>query len=443
MISYLFILGVVLLPASLSLLVADKKDVLFLPILLGASGIFFLGVLWMVNDAIPFNGGGDDNDYFDASVVTFHSLPDWFDFRQFAQTHVQAGYPLLLAWVHQFTGGSLFHRKALNVFFFLLLAIIWYAIGKKISGQKLAVVYAAGILMATPLWYYWMFLLKDMTIVILQSVFILGLVYFLSPKMRGRGYGLIVLSTVLIIPFRSPMALLNLAAMGGAVFMRTEVRQTKNWRMWKMLFFGLIVVVVLFVGHDPVLLQDLGVMGMDRSLDPASVQATLQFHERARPAYFANPLKFIPVYLVGEVAAFNPKTWENMTSYLIRPVLMVPWIYIGLPLFIAGVGLIFRNKNANNIKEHASAKIISATNSKNNIPANEFTLLLLMMVLIYAGVSWLSSDTTRWRMSSFPPMIAIAGIALMKLGNHKLVGLLLGWGLFISFSLLIYYALFK
>ena len=280
------------------------------------AGIFFLSVLWQVDEAIPFAGAGDDKDYFTVSKRSFNSVSDWFDLRQFKGTHEQAGYPLLLSWVHQFAGDSLYHRKALNVFFFLMLALVWFGIGRQIGGRRLGFVFASGVLLTTPLWFYWIFLFKDMAITFLQSVFILGLVQSLSHRSVARGYGWIVLSTVLTIPFRSKLALVNLAALAGATLLRTGSRRSWKSALLKVAMTGGIILSILIAGRNPEILHQLGVAGEHRSLDPESLQA--DFEERSRSAKFTNALKFSLLYLMGEVVAFNPRSWGNVGHALIH-----------------------------------------------------------------------------------------------------------------------------
>lgn len=443
MISSIFLVCIVLVPAACSFLVARRAERFLLCAVLGLSATVFLTVLWLVNDAIPYSGSGDDKDYFDASIVRFNELSDWVDFGQFSRTHEQAGFPMLLAWVHQVAGGSLYHRKALNVFFFLLLALIWFVIGKSIGGRRLAFVFAVGILSATPLWYYWIFLLKDMSVILLQSVFLLGLVLFLSRNARGRGYSLIVLSTILIIPFRSMLALVNVAALCGALLLQSGTRRKVSGLMWKTVLAGSVVAVVMIVGTNPGALRSLGVGGEHRALDRQSVQTSVEISERRRPAYFGNPLKFSIVYLMGEVAAFNPKSWVGMNASLIRAISMVPWIFAGAPLFVAGVAMIIRRKRVTKtqtdveINRRGSIHLSYLTNER------PYMLLLFTFVLIYAGVAWLSGDTTRWRMPSIPPMVAIAGFAWVNMSRTKRFGIVFGWALALSVALLTYYAIIK
>lgn len=441
--SYLFIVCVVLIPALCSFVVAERRDRGRLCLLVTSAGIFILSVLWLVDEAFPFSVTGDDQGYFNASKRSFNSVSDWFDLRQFKKTHEQAGYPMLLSWVHQFAGDSLYHRKAVNVFFFLMLALVWFGIGRHIGGGRVGFVFASGVLLTTPLWYYWIFLLKDMTITFLQSLFILGLVHSLSHRSVMRGYGLIVLSTVLIIPFRSQLALVNLAALAGATLLRTGSQRSWKTSFFKVAMTGGMFLIVLLLGMNPEILQQLGVSGEHQSLDTQSVQAEVEFRGRSRTAQFTNALIFPLLYLMGEVAAFNPRAWEHVGATLIRGISMVPWIYIGVPLFVTGTWMILRQK-----RFREGVVRISAGQGGDPLvdpvrPERAHLLIILMFVLIYAGVSWVSADTTRWRMPAMPPMVAIAGFAWVTMNTQQRFGMLLGWGLLLSVSLIAYYAVFK
>jgi hypothetical protein len=440
---YLFILCVVLIPAVCSFLVAGKRDGGRLCMLVTIAGIFFLSVLWLADEAISFAGGGDDKAYFTVSRRSFNSVSAWFDLQQFKGTHEQAGYPLLLSWVHQFVGDSLYHRKAVNVFFFLMLALVWFEIGKQIGGQRLGFVFASGVLLTTPLWFYWIFLLKDMTITFLQSLFILGLIQSLSHRSVARSYGLIVLSTILTIPFRSQLALVNLTALVGATIL--GMGSARSWKssFLKVAMIGVMFLSLLVVGKNPEILNQLGVRGEHQALDTESVRAEVEFRGRSRTAQFTNALMFPLLYLLGEVAAFNPRVWGDVSTALIRGLSMVPWIYVGVPLFVTGTWMIVRRQ-----RFHQGAEQISAGQGEDHRvahvrPARAQLLVLLMFALIYAGVSWVSADTTRWRIPAMPSMVAIAGFAWVTLSMPQRLGMLIGWGLLLSVSLIVYYSVLK
>ena len=441
--SYFFIVCVVLIPALCSFLVAGKRDGGRLCMLVALAGIFFLSVLWQINEAIPFSGIADDKVYFDVSKRSFKNLSDWFDLQQFKGTHEQAGYPLLLSWVHQFAGGSIYHRKALNVFFFLMLALVWFGIGRHIGGRRLGFVFASGVLLSTPLWFYWIFLLKDMVITFLQSVFILGLVQSLSHRSVARSYGWIVLSTILTFPFRSKLALVNLAALAGATLLGTGSRRSWKSSLLKVAMAGGIILSILIAGTNPEILHQLGVSGEHRSLDAESVQAEFEVRGQSRSAQLTNALMFPLLYLMGEVAAFNPRSWGDVGFPLIRGLSVVPWIYVGVPLFLAGTWMIVRQRRFREGVEQISGGEEGGPLVDPVRPERAHLLVLLMFVLIYAGVAWASADTTRWRTPAVPPMVAIAGFAWVTMNKLQRFRMLLGWGLLLSVSFIVYYAVLK
>lgn len=140
--SYLLVAGVVLIPVLYSIVIGGRRDGLRLALLIFLAGVAFLFALWQIDELLPFAGAGDDEDYYRASKRSFRDLSNWFDLTQFRATHEQGGYPLLLSWVHQWAGDSLFHRKALNVFFFLMLAVVWFEIGRITGGQTLGLISA-------------------------------------------------------------------------------------------------------------------------------------------------------------------------------------------------------------------------------------------------------------------------------------------------------------
>lgn len=441
--SEILIACVILVSGACSFLVADRKDGLRLCALIVLAGIFFLILLWQTNETIPFGGAGDDKDYYTVSKRLFSNMSDWFDLRQFKQTHEQAGYPLVLSWVHQFVGDSLYHRKALNVFFFLMLSLVWFCIGKQIGNRHLGFVCAIGVLLATPLWFYWIFLLKDMVITLLQSIFILGLIRSLSSRSVVKSYGLIGLSTILTIPFRSKLALVNLVALAGTSLLRSGSRRSWKDSLWRITMMGGLILTVLIVGRNPEMLHQLGVAGEHRSLDTESVQAEFEKKGRSRSSQLTNVVTFPLLYLVGEVAAFNPKSWEGVGAPLIRGLSMVPWIYVGLPLFVTGTWTIlcrqrYRDRTMQLID---GGKWGGPTDTV--IPERAQLVALLIFVLIYAGVAWGSGDTTRWRMPAMPPMVAIAGFSWITMNRQQRFIMLLGWGLALSIFLIIYYAVLR
>lgn len=395
-------------------------------------------LVYFVNAEIPFASGGDDSTYFKASVRQFEDFSDWFDFSQFRDSHEQSGYPLLLSWIHQFSGGSLVHRKALNVSLFLLTAQVWAAIGFAMGGRRVGLTFASAVLLTVPLWFYFLFLLKDMAIVLLQSLTLGGVVLASRAGGRVRGYLVVAASTVAILPFRSLLALVNAVTIGIGAVIGSGMRGAALGRLASLGLALIIIVGIVIVGTQRETLQNFGVLGGERSLDLSSVELNIDVRERARNVFEGNPVKFVLVYLVGEVAAFNPQSWSGGSSQLIRAVAAVPWIYMGLPLFLMGVWLIITNARG----LLAPVPVGRHTGLSRSIDGRHF-LTFLAFVGLYAVISWLSGDTTRWRMAAFPPMAAIAALAWMTIGAQRRTIILLLWGAAVTAFVVLYYVLFK
>jgi hypothetical protein len=438
MLSALYLLASVLGPASLAGVVASSRYKARLFITIVIAGVFFLFLVSFINDSIPFATGGDDRSYFDASIRDFDNAEDWFDLTQFEGTHEQGGYPLMMSWVHQFSGGSLIHRKALNVALFLLTVQVWFSIGNIIAGQRYGFACAMAVMAATPLWFYFAFLLKDMTIVFLQSLFLLGAVRVIRAQSPFDGYVIVALSTLAVLPFRSALAFLNVAILGLSVLLRPGSRLLSMGGIRAYILAGAVIGSILFVGTQEDLLDKLGVRGPGRMLDAESVEFGIEMRERVSLDLRQNPVRFVLVYLVGEVAAFNPSSWSGDQSQLLRGATVIPWVYIGLPLFVMGAMAIVRKGS----KITSSHRNVVAPVRTMTIDRRYF-MMLLAFVGAYAVVSWLTGDTTRWRMPSFPPMLAIAAFAWVSKGSSKCWTALVLWGAVLTAFVVGYYTIVK
>jgi hypothetical protein len=426
------------------MIVSDSEDkVAFFAtmLLFGSTALIFL---WFVNEAFPFTTLGDDQAYFDASVRTLSGVGEWFDLRQFQDTHAQAGYPLLLSWVHQFCGRSLFDRKALNLSFFLLLAPVWYEIGRAIGGRRVAFAFATAVLLCTPLWFYWLFLLKDIVIVFLQSLLLLGLVNVLSGARGTRGYGIVLLSTVLIIPFRSFLALLNGVLLFAASLLPAGAAK-RTGRPGRMAIACVVIGMLFVFDRTPGMKEALGVHDETGSHNYSSLGTQIAERGEEADPKLSNPMWFTLVYFVAEVGAFNPESYRSIDSELIRAVTMIPWIYFGLPLFLTGVWTILFKRSAG----FTPPRVLSAQgghSKTDGIAARPRRVCLLLLVAFVAGytlISWITGDTTRWRMPSLPPMIAIAAFAWCSMSSSNRNLLLTAWGVAVSIAFVGYYTLIK
>ena len=433
------LLSVVLLPVISAHLVAGKRYTFHLAGLICFAGIAFLLMLLQLNDEFPFAGGGDDEGYFDASNQSFTSLGDWFNMARY-ERHEQAGYPLLLSWVHQFSEDSLYHRKALNVFFLLEIALVWFAIGMLIGGKRLAFIYAYGMLLATPLWYYWLFLLKDMAITLLQSIFVLGLILFVSGEHRFRGYTVIALSTLAVIPFRSMLAVSNVALLVACMFLQGRSGTSGASFGTRLTLVASLVVGLWLFSSQPGVMETLGVKGEHRSLTAEGVKTQLESDVFDSQPFAQNPLMFAVLYLVGETDALNPANWGRFDIALLRPLSMVPWIFLGLPFFLAGVAMILRRTRAWKVfasglrhNDDRGAGEDLGQGQTSSLP------VLLAFIVAYAAVGWLTGTTVRWTLPTIPPMVGIAGFAWANMNRYARIRLLTAFDFPILTLIFIYY----
>jgi len=439
---YLFLISVVLAPVMCACLVADKRDRFLLAALVCLAGIVCLLVLSILNDVFPFAGGGDDENYFDASKRTFTGLREWFDTAQF-EHHEQVGYPLLLAWVHQISGDSLFQLKALNVFFMLQISLVWFVIGEVIGGRRLAFIYACGVLLATPLWYYWLFLLKDMAITLLQSIFLLGLIVFNAGEHRLRGYAVIVLSTLAMIPFRNLLAVFNAVFLVACMFLLGRAGATRvGFGRW-LAMVGSLVLGLWLLSSQPEIMESLGATGEDRLLSASGVEAQTERLEIEREALGQNPLKFPVLYLVGETDALNPSNWGQFELENLRSLSMVPWIFLGLPFFLAGAAMLLRRRVRKGLAVRMEDFDDRRRTGEWDRRQSSALLVLLAFVVAYAGLGWFSGSTTRWTLPSIPPMIGIAGFAWVSMNRYARFRLITGSSFALVGFIFIYYVLLR
>jgi hypothetical protein len=443
-VNVIFLVLMVAVPALRAMIVSDRADKVALVATMLLFGCAALSCLWLIDAAFPYTEIGDDPAYFRASVRTLDGIGDWFNLQQFQETHTQAGYPLLLTWVNQFCGPSLYDRKALNLGIFLLLVPVWYVIGREIGGRRLAFACALAILLCTPLWFYCMFLLKDMVIVFLQSLLLLGLVQVLSGARGARGYGTIALSTILIIPFRSFLALMNGAMLVVASLLSSQGTR-KSSRLGRIIITCFLLGALFAVGRDPAMMQTLGVHDETgaHTFSSNSLDAQLAEQSARRTTNYSNPAWFMLIYLVGEIGAFNPKSWGTLNTDEIRAITMIPWIYFGLPLFLVGArSIIFKRQNRPSASTASDVRQASQTAGIGN-PNRPCLLLLMAFVVAYALISWMISDTTRWRMPTMPPMVAISAFAWCSMKSSERFLLLASWGGLLSVALVAYYMLVK
>jgi hypothetical protein len=391
-------------------------------------------LLTLINHWFPFAGGGDDESYFYLATTQFHSLADLFDPTKFIDLVEQPGYPVLLSILYQFTGQDLLAFKLLNLAFFVMLIPLWYRIGMELDSGAFGRAVAVAIFLLTPLWYYGFFVLKDMTIILLQSVFLLSVVQISRGGGKG-GWLLCVAATLALIPFRSQLVLVNAGVLAGAVALisirRAEPGKAFTTVIVPLTMLAIMLATVLTVASNFELMAAIGIYSEQRVVGSAAAResvAEYAFSSEMNRGLF--PL----LYLFSETAGLNPQTWADFDAVTgVRSVLVLPWIFVGVPFFVFGLLQLMR---ADSRTMH-SGGVIAAVQSMRLVATPWGGVL--MFILIYMVVSWTVGDTTRWRIPDMPAMAAVAVYGWMNFDRRARLPILLLWILASGSLFMLYY----
>ncbi|MHC1729921.1 MAG: hypothetical protein AB9866_28630 [Syntrophobacteraceae bacterium] len=385
---FLFVLiFVILLPIYLANRIGGHVSGKKLASIISVSSVIFLVLLSLADYYTPFTDGSDDISYYYNSLRPLQS----FDSLTYSISHYheQPGYPLFLTFVNSIVDDSLFARKAANIFFFLAIALCWYLIGLKIGGRLTAYRFFIGILLSTPLWFYFLFLLKDMAITVLFSLFILGTVEFFSEK---KGIKLMLISSFCLALFRLPLLAINIALLIAFSLFLGRTKGTLRYTVSVVL-----ILFMLLIGTNIHFLETVGIAST-RSLSVGSLMSQAQ--ERAGMSENIPVSKSILLYFLIETSGFRSiDTWDDTS---LRGLTALPWIFIGLPLFFVG-----------------SYGIVKCSYRYGTVENRGF-LCLLFVVAVYFALSLIVKDSTRWRIPGFPAMAAVAAVGWGRMGKRIL-----------------------
>ncbi len=403
--TFLFILSLIAISLAFTKFLIKGKEWKWVAMCILLGWVVLLPILFIVHSHFPFTGGGDDfNYYFFASKPA--SLHEALDFTRFSQMMEQPGYPWLLSFVLLFIGKHLFVLKILNLAFFLMLAPIWYRVGLELESKSFARKMCLVMILLTPLWYYTFFLLKDMTITFIESLFLLGVVQIRKHHIL-RSWLLIISASLAIIPFRSPLVIINVTVLVGVLLFVILDRKMPRYKIGMLIFTGAIAIVLLLISSDPAIMAKMGIYAQHRIGITEVVDTAVSIGESSH----INRELFPILYLFNETSGFSPETWSNFTALSLRGVGCIPWIIFGAPLFILGLFSLlvygdFRLKWGQRLFKNVSKSLI-VTSGWGGI---------FMFLLVFFAASWEVGDTTRWRLPDIPAMamVALAGWEHMK-----------------------------
>lgn len=402
----------VFLPLSLAVAyyVAAPGDRRYLAILACLCWLVLGPLTGLVNEWSPFSGEAlDDENYFSLASQPARSMAEIIDLSRFEGAMEQPGYPWLLSLLNLLVAPDLLVYKLFNLLVLTLLAIVWYRIGVVLGDRGFGRAMAVGVLILTPLWFYVFVLRKDLVIVLLQSLFVLGLVLQWQ-RNRWQAWFLVIAATLLLLPLRTPLVLQNSAVAIGSVLV-FSVAQGKLLRtLPRMVILIAVVAGSLVVASDPTILQAFGVFTEHRVIGSEAMLHTI---ERAGDESTMKRFLFPALFLLSDTSALNPRSWAEMDLDALRGVLTLPWIFFFVPLFLLGTGWLAKPPADVDHVPHGFFKAIRASRAINTAWG-----VLAVFILSSAAVSWTVGDATRWRLSDMPAMMAIA-VAAAYYGRQK------------------------
>lgn len=414
----LFILIFLPLSVIVAYMVADRTARALVIRVVIQSWLLFMPLLSAINSWMPFVGGSDDEDYFILADPPIQSLADALDLSRFSSVIEQPGYPWLLSLTNTIFGHNLFVYKALNFFFLVSLSLIWYRIGFLLEGPKFARRIMLVVLLLTPLWNYVFFLLKDMSITLLQSLFLLvAIQIWTKPAIRPVLVG--VISTITLLLFRTPLVLQNTAVLLGGLSAKAFGRTGSSLRIMPFFLGMLFISALLYLATNSEIMSKFGIFTEHRIIGSSEfIELGAQLGE-GRSIMNRN---FFPIlYLFSETAGLSPKQWSKFDGYWLRGVLAIPWIFLIVPFFLVGSWKLFYPTNGVQrayglVARLRASRVISTPWS-----------IVLLFVAVSIAISWTVGDTTRWRIPDMPMVAAIA-LAGWKLTHPRIrQQLFLGW----------------
>lgn len=388
----------------------------------------------IMNEWMPFAGGGDDETYFDLAHPPPASLTEAFDFSRFQGSMEQPGYPALLSLLNAMVGHDLLAYKLLNLFFLLTLSLVWYRIGLTLEGRRFARTVSLVVLLLTPLWYYVFFLLKDLTITLLQSTFLLGVVQIWS-TVRIRTITLIALTSVCVGLFRTPLLLQQAGVLAGSFL--ASCRGTVQ-HSGSLLAPALLIVFVGLSLQAASSREFLGVLGIHNEARVLSA-SMLELVAAYQPQGVVDTAWFPVIYLFTQISGLNPSAWERLDALWARGVLAIPWIFLVVPFFLLGLHHVCTNPPlAASPQGHRLSWLGRLRASK--ALASPWAAVLLF-VASYFVMSWKLGETTRWRLPDMPMLAAISLVGWMNSAHAHRTRVLFWWTVLLGYIFGAFYLL--
>lgn len=378
--------------------VAVRGDRVYLLQIISIAWIILTTLVFVANSSIPFAGGGDDESYYLLANTPLGGLTGIVDLSKFTYWMEQPGYPWLLHVLNAFTGHNLVALKLLNLFFLILLALVWYRLGILLESQRFARRMVIIILCLTPLWYYVFFLLKDLSITLLQSLLLLFSVQ-LWHQLRLKALYKILLTLLGLSLFRTALILQSAMVLAGSLLAKVIGVKVRGSVILSLTIVFIFLLAALFALTDPDLMRNLGIQNIARVVGSYEfIESTLTDYNKES----VSPATFPLLYLLSETSGLTARSWSQLDAGWLRGFLALPWIFFLIPFFLLGMRQLIRIP-----REIQPATSSFARLRQWRCISTPWSAVLLF-VLSSFFISLKTGDTTRWRIPDMPMMAAIA-----------------------------------
>lgn len=382
--------------------------------------ITLLCLLAIVNDWMPFAGGGDDYNYFRMANLV-HGWSGVTSVNVFSDYFTQPGYTILLNAVGLLGLSSFIALKALNLTFFLLSICVWTRIVYEIEGIAVARKFSLYGVVLTPLWFYFLFLLKDLVIIFLFSIIILSIVKCWKNPHNAWYWLLQILSIVMLIPFRAPLVVQAIGVLGMSFAIRTMGRGKLGSKIITLVIVGGFSALLLLIVTDPRLYHAFGIYTKSDILGAGSMaQRATTMHQDATISAWKFPI----VYLFSETSVFNPNTWQHGGPEWLRGLLAVPWILFVVPMMPLALHWLMGRVSGDHLGS-GFARVSRGFRSA-RLVATPWAVVIMFIAASFV-VSWIVGDTTRWRLADMPAWLAVVVAARSSYRRKTLFNLTVLW----------------
>lgn len=408
---------------------ADRQDRKYVLTSVAVAWMLLLPLVIIVSDIIPYATGGDDKYYYYLAGIPLKNVFEVFDLTRFVGMLEQPGYAVLLSIIQLVVGHELLIYKLLNMFFLITLALVWYNIGLNLESNIFARKIFILILCLTPLWYYVFILLKDMTITLLQSIFLLGAIeYWKKPK--PKAIILILMSNFILLLFRTPLLMQNAAVLISGLMMKTILTKERGHSLVPVIIALLIFIFIIPIVTDQSIMMNFGIYTESRLLgSKAMLEKGVLYGDKAE----INKSMFPLLYLLTETSGLSWKVWNNYNSVWLRGVLALPWIFILVPFIFFGLKKLLASSNIN------SSDKDQMDFYKKRIIFTTPWLLVILFIITSISVSWTVGDSTRWRMPDLPMIASIMVIGMLSKEKKFIINILFWWIGCVSILFTLYY----